>query len=54
MRLFVCLSLAGVLLAGCSYRHETVVEKPAATPATAVVVTDPLPPPPTTVVVPSD
>jgi hypothetical protein len=44
-----------VLIGGCAYRHETVVERP--TPAlqpTSVVVTDPPPPPPpTTVYVPA-
>lgn len=54
MRLFVCLALACVAIAGCSYHHESVVEKPVPSPATAVVVTNPLPPPPATVVVPSD
>jgi hypothetical protein len=53
MRLIVFLSLACAAIAGCSYHHETVVEKPAPAPATAIVVTNP-PPPPATVVVPSD
>jgi hypothetical protein len=53
MRLLISVSLACAIVAGCSYRHETVVEKPAPAPATAVVVTNP-PPPPGTIVVPSD
>jgi hypothetical protein len=43
-----------VLIGGCAYRHETVVERPApALQPTSVVVTDPPPPPPTTVYVPA-
>jgi hypothetical protein len=48
MKTFVCLSLVAAVLAACSFRHESVVERPAVAPA-AVVVTDP--PPATAVVV---
>ena len=49
----LALIAVGVLTAACTVRSErTIVEKPAAQPATAVVVTDSNAPPPSTVYVP--
>ena len=50
----LALIAVGVLTAACTVRSErTVVERPAAAPATAVVVSDPGGPPPSTVYVPA-
>ena len=54
MRKFALAATLFILIGGCAYRHETVVERPAPAPQpTSVVVTDPPPPPPTTVYVPA-
>jgi uncharacterized lipoprotein YajG len=50
MKSFIFAVAVGVLLAGCSYKSETTVQRPVAQPA-AVVVADP-PPPGSTVYVP--
>lgn len=49
MKTLILAVVVGALVAGCSIRSETTVQRPAPAPA-AVVVTDP--PPPGTVVVP--
>jgi hypothetical protein len=54
MKGFTLAAALCILIGGCAYRHETVVERPAPAPQpTSVVVTDPPPPPPTTVYVPA-
>jgi hypothetical protein len=51
MKAFSAFAVFALVIAGCSYHKETVVQRP--TPTNAVVVSDP-PPPTRTVVVPSD
>lgn len=51
MKTFSLLAILALVLAACGFHSETVVQKPAPQPATAVVV--PSSPPPTTVYVPA-
>ncbi len=45
MKTLLCVAVLGLALGACSYKSETVVQKPAPVPATATVVTttDPAP-----------
>jgi hypothetical protein len=54
MKHFVIALVVGAFATACSYRSETVVQKPTPVPATATVVaTTDAPPPSTTVIVPA-
>jgi hypothetical protein len=52
MKAFAWLAVLGVAIAGCSFRSETVAQRPAPTTTTYVVPASP--PPPATVYVPSN
>jgi hypothetical protein len=52
MKTFACLAVLGLSITGCSFRSDTVAQRPAPTTTTYVVPASP--PPPTTVYVPSN
>jgi hypothetical protein len=51
MKTMLCAaSILALLAAGCTYKSETTVQRPA--PTTTIVTAEPPPPPPRTVIVP--